>query len=641
MDDRLDELLGEWEDRRAAGRPATPEELCPNDPALRAALVGLIDRLKRVEARAAAAPDSESPAAPPPKVPERIGRYEVRRPLVEGGWGVVYEGWDPSSLKRPVAIKVLRPARLPAAARFHQDCEVLARLDHPNILQVYDSGVHDGLPYLVMEFVPGGDLTRTQERLTEAGPRAVVPLVEKIARAVHYAHEQGVLHRDLKPANVLLDKAGEPLVTDFGLAKLFTTDPAVDSHPGGSPPADPASATDPPSARLTVSGARAGGTPPYMAPEQYDERFGEVGPATDVWALGVILYELLAGRRPFGGTEFPDYYKQVTGDPAPPLKGFGRPLAAVVARCLEKDPARRYQTAGEVADALAGIAARRRARRRAGWAVLYAACLALGTALAAAVMWPRPETAEKAYERGVAPHLAAIAAGQSVNLIKSGGRPTPHLVRTTGGGVVVTPTPAGITIDSARMAVVELLPRVPAGNYTVTARLRHDSRHHNAVYAGVGLVTSGFHHDGPGGRQHLIQHSSSSTGLLKDAIPTGVYSFWFLELPDGSTRPQSYLIQNSADQLGVQAAEPTATWVTVVVTVTDGEAGSCTVFHSDGRKTKPLRCPEEVYPAHVGYVVLGQPEAAGVPFPEQTPRTVGIWVYGGLCTVEQVTVAPH
>ncbi|MGL4552312.1 MAG: serine/threonine-protein kinase, partial [Gemmataceae bacterium] len=206
--------------------------------------------------------------------------------------------------------------------RFVGEAEAVALLRHPNVVQVYHAGRHDGLPYLVLEWVPGGSLA---DRL-KAGPLPpadAAALVERLAGAVHCCHAAGVIHRDLKPANVLLAEDGTPKVTDFGLARRAD---ALDA---------------------THSGAVLG-TPSYMAPEQAAGS-REVGPAADVWALGVILYECLTGRSPFRSLTSAETMRRVMTEEPPAAAG---PLGAVALKCLRKDPGRRYGSARELAEDL-------------------------------------------------------------------------------------------------------------------------------------------------------------------------------------------------------------------------------------------------------------------------------------------------
>ncbi|HVK11756.1 MAG TPA: protein kinase [Gemmataceae bacterium] len=271
--------------------------------------------------------------------------YVVQGELGRGGMGVVYRGFD-STLKRPVALKVLlggAHAGSAAEARFKAEALAVAKLQHANVVQVYEVGDSDGLPFMALEFLPGGTLA---DRL-KAGPvfpSQAATIVERVARGVQAAHAQGVVHRDLKPANILFDAAGEPKVADFGLAKRLDDD--------GS----------------TRTGAILG-TPAFMAPEQARGETKAVGPAADVYALGAVLYACLAGRPPFQGTSVTDTMRLVAeADPDPPPGPSD--LQAVCLKCLEKDPARRYPTAGALADDLAHFRAGEpvTARRRPAWA---------------------------------------------------------------------------------------------------------------------------------------------------------------------------------------------------------------------------------------------------------------------------------
>src|SRR5262249_54455377 len=182
-----------------------------------------------------------------------------------------------------------------ARARFEREARVLAQLRHPNIVPVHAAGLTDGRPYFVMDFVPQGSLADQMERIA-ARPERAVELVANVARAVDHAHRRAILHRDLKPSNILLDENDQPLVCDFGVAALLDANVGRNANaPSDQVEGADANRTWP---RLTSTGA-ALGTPAYAAPEQLDPAFGAVGPATDTWALGVILYEMLTGRKPF------------------------------------------------------------------------------------------------------------------------------------------------------------------------------------------------------------------------------------------------------------------------------------------------------------------------------------------------------
>jgi WD40 repeat protein len=259
--------------------------------------------------------------------------YEVVDRLGAGGMGVVYRARQ-LALNRVVALKVIR-AGVHASAeerkRFAAEAEAIARLQHPNIVQVHEVGDCADLPFFSLEFVEGGSLAQRLDGTPQA-PRQAAALVRALAGAMQAAHDKGVVHRDLKPANVLLTADGTPKVSDFGLARLLDSD-------GGQ----------------TQTGARFG-TPSYMAPEQAVGQAREAGPAADVYALGAILYELLTGRPPFrAATAMDTMHQVVTADPVPPSRltaKVPRDLETICLKCLHKQPARRYASAADLADDL-------------------------------------------------------------------------------------------------------------------------------------------------------------------------------------------------------------------------------------------------------------------------------------------------
>ena len=278
-----------------------------------------------------AATQTPIPPPTPPLLPSVPG-YEILGELGRGGMGVVYQARQ-LGFNRIVALKMILSGSHACAEereRFHIEAQAVARLQHPNIVQVHEVGEHEGKPFFSMEFCPGGELDR-KLNATPLPPAEAAALVETLAQAVHHAHERGVVHRDLKPANVLLAEDGTPKITDFGLAKRLDE------------------------AGRTQSGSVLG-TPSYMAPEQAGGRSKEIGPATDVYALGAILYGCLTGRPPFQGPSALDTLTQVlTADPVPPRQLQPRTphdLETICLKCLEKQPARRYATAAELADDL-------------------------------------------------------------------------------------------------------------------------------------------------------------------------------------------------------------------------------------------------------------------------------------------------
>jgi hypothetical protein len=296
--------------------------------------------------------------------------YEVLGELGRGGMGVVYKARQ-TTLKRLVALKVLLAGEHSAThdlSRFQAEAEAIARLAHPNIVQIYEFGTHASLPFLALEFCPGGSLEKKLAR-GPLPPREAAQLVQSLAQAMQAAHNRKVIHRDLKPANVLLAEDGTPKVTDFGLArKLDET-----AH--------------------TQSGVILG-TPSYMAPEQAQGKVREVGPEADIYALGAILYQCLTGLPPFQGqTPFDTILQLLTEDPVAPRRrrrDVPVDLDTVCLKCLQKAPSRRYATAQALADDLgrwlsgAAIHARPVGRAEKAWrsvrrrpAVVLSALLAL------------------------------------------------------------------------------------------------------------------------------------------------------------------------------------------------------------------------------------------------------------------------
>ncbi len=273
-----------------------------------------------------------SSAADVPPHLSRFGDYELIREIARGGMGVVYLARQ-ISLNRQVALKMILAGRLASPAdveRFHREAEAAARLDHPNIVPIFEVGEQDGHHYFSMRLVEGGDLTRHLPRFV-GDMRAAATLVAAVADGVHHAHQRGILHRDLKPRNILLGTDGTPCITDFGLAKR------IERESG-----------------LTLSGAIVG-TASYMAPEQA-RADPSITTAADVYSLGAILYQLLTGRAPFEGpTSAATILQVLDRDPERPRSIeplVDRDLETIALKCLEKEPSRRYDSAAALADDL-------------------------------------------------------------------------------------------------------------------------------------------------------------------------------------------------------------------------------------------------------------------------------------------------
>jgi serine/threonine protein kinase len=297
----------------------------------------------------------------PFNLPLRLGRYRLTAEIARGGAAIVFRGRD-EALHRDVAIKILHAGPLAsreAVRRLFLEARATARLHHPNILPIYEVGGAESQPFIAMPLLEGGTLaTRIRDgQFTSSSPMEIALLLRKIALAVHHAHRHGILHRDLKPGNILFDSTGEPLVGDFGLVRVLEEDSTI-------------------TLSQTVLG-----TPAYMSPEQARGDGAELTVAADIYSLGAILYELLAGSPPFTGANVAEVLRKVQEEePAAPLSrkseirnlkseiqpttpssprrprsNFGfriSDLQTVCLKCLEKEPAKRYATAQELADDL-------------------------------------------------------------------------------------------------------------------------------------------------------------------------------------------------------------------------------------------------------------------------------------------------
>ena len=336
-DNELLAVLDDYLARLQSGEQPSRESLLEEHPDLASALdcLDALDSLAPDEPKGSRIADEPTMRIPEPmaNLPRIFGQYELLDEIGRGGMGVVYMARQ-SGLDRTVAIKMILAGHMASrehVRRFQAEAKATAQLRHPNIVHIHEVGQIHGQDYFAMELVEGESLAQRLAR-EPVDIETAVRLLGSVARAVDHLHGQGIVHRDLKPSNILLDEDGQPMVSDFGLAKMFSA-----------------------GSEMTASGVITG-TPSYMAPEQAAGHNSEVGPAADIYSLGAILYEMLTGRPPFHCENPLDTLMEVLSREPIPLRRLSprisRSLELICLKCLAKSPKDRYETAGALAEDL-------------------------------------------------------------------------------------------------------------------------------------------------------------------------------------------------------------------------------------------------------------------------------------------------
>jgi serine/threonine protein kinase len=408
----------------------------------------------------------------------RVGPYVLLEEIARGGMGIVYKARH-SKLGRLAALKTMQCDSVThpeQAQRFDREMRAAARLSHAHIVPIYEIGQYQGRPYYAMGFLPGGSLDRHMPRFL-ASPEKAVTLLLQVARAVAHAHVEGVVHRDLKPGNILLDAEDQPHVSDFGLARIVDSD------------------------ELLTQAGTVIGTPAYMAPEQALGRTTDIGPGTDVWALGVMLYELLTGQRPFTGENGESVkMKILTETPVPPRTvqpNLSPALERIILKCLQKNSHERYPTAAALAEDLDQFLQGRgtteesvhRPSRRLFLAVT--GTLAAGAAVTGGVLYFASRDSDPP-KKG-----QGSSAEQARELIGNTGEPSQIrlVLADRKAQAISTATDTPFSCHSEGFALFELLPAIPTTHFQLEAEIRLGEGGENkagGIYFGYTTYLSGL-----------------------------------------------------------------------------------------------------------------------------------------------------